>query len=177
MIENNKSREKNGSNNKILFIISMIAAIPLLIILIIYTNNPDSIFLHYIVNSSANLPGITSAKNPLMSRAMSDYCKTAPLFSLMVFLFSMKKLTIPSIGKTKAIKVSICSSILFLVSNFTFLCINKELTTSVKLLKLASTNDFSLFLFYSSLYISLSMFTLMALTSYYLVFYIFKGRK
>lgn len=173
----NHEIRKENNNNKLFFILSLIAITPLAMIFIIYNNNPNSTILHYIVNSSTNLPAITSAKNPLMSRAMSDYCKTAPLFSFVFFLFFMKKLTPPSIEKTKAIKVSICSSIFFLVSNFTFLCINKELTTSAKLLKLVSTNDFLLLFFYSSLYISLSTFTLMALASYYLVYYTFKGRK
>lgn len=166
-----------NSNNKFHLIISLIGIIPIILIFIIYSFNNNSPLLHYIVNISINFPSISSAKNPLMSRVMSIYCKTAPLFGMVYFLLSLKRLIPQHIGKIKAIKISICSSILFFITNFTFLFFNHELTMSGRLLRLISTNNFLLLFFYSSLYVGLLMFTCMALVSYYLIYDAFKGRK
>lgn len=176
MKKNHPVESERNSNNRFIYIFSVVSIIPLIAIFIIYNTNPNSTILHYIYKSSINFPAITSAKNPLMSRAMSTYCKTAPLFSLIWFLFSINKLTPPVVSKIKSIKVSICCTILFLISIITFLFFNHELTTSGRMLRALSTNDFLLLFFYSTLYISLSTFTYMALVSYYLVHHVFKGR-
>lgn len=177
MKQNDNIRKKTKSNSKLFFIASLVAITPLLSIFIVYNSNHNSNILHYIANNITNLPSITSETNQLMSGVMSTYCKTAPLFGVVLFLLSIKKLTSQQLKKTESIKISICSSILFFATNFTFLFFNHELTTSGRVLKLMSANDFLLFIFYSSLYIGLSMFTYMALISYYLIYDAFKGRK
>ncbi|EDZ6663636.1 hypothetical protein GSC36_004315, partial [Salmonella enterica] len=93
MKQNDNIREKTKSNSKLFFIASLVAITPLFSIFIIYNHDHNSNILHYIINNITNLPSITSETNQLMSGVMSTYCKTAPLFGVILFILSMKKLT------------------------------------------------------------------------------------
>nr|ULG19923.1 hypothetical protein 49p1_00223 [Yersinia frederiksenii] len=72
--------------------ILVIAIIPLLVILCLYLNNPESPTLNAIATGTSGLPAVLSTKNPLLSKVMDVYCKTAPLFAFILFLISRNNL-------------------------------------------------------------------------------------
>lgn len=63
---------KEMRQQKMLYIL-MIAIIPLLVILGLYMNNPDSAFLKVIADRTGSLPAVLSAKNPLTPRNFKDH--------------------------------------------------------------------------------------------------------
>lgn len=140
------------TTKKVLYVL-MIAIIPLLVILILYLSNHDSAFLKVISDRTERFPAVLSARNLLMSKVMDVYCKTAPLCALITFL-SFRR--IPYLKKSSSfigkVKGFFLLNILFFIIYYVLFFCNHELTTSGKLLKLMSFNDYLLTFFYIILY-------------------------
>lgn len=138
----------------------LILLIPLLMLFSIYLSNANSPFLNAISVISSNLPAITSADNDILSKVMDTYLKTSPLFALLFFFLSYKELRLKGgISKLKAVILLTSFTFFYTILICSFLLSNIELTTSKKLLKLASKNDFLLCFFYMSLYCGIYVFS------------------
>ncbi|WP_391529974.1 colicin immunity protein Cui [Enterobacter cloacae] len=70
--------------------------LPFLWIFFTYVNNPESTTLNVIAASTSDLPAVSSANNPLLSKVMDAYTKTAPLFAFILFISSIKGMHIRS---------------------------------------------------------------------------------
>ncbi len=90
MIDEHSIDIDNRKANNLLYLFMVIGVIPLLCILAVYYTNPDNLFLHTIATSTENIPSITSAYNPLMTKVMDIYCKTAPSLALILFILTFK---------------------------------------------------------------------------------------
>lgn len=147
---------------KLMLFILVIGILPLVGILTFYILFPDSQTIEAIAIDTNELPAITSINNPLLSKVMDVYTKTAPLLALVFFLISYKKITI---RKDKAniqlIKSLSLYYILFFIIFYITYCFNHELTTSGRLLRTFSNNDYTLTFFYITLYSGLYIFTSM----------------
>ncbi len=90
MIDEHSIDIDNRKANNLLYLFMVIGVIPLLCILAVYYTNPDNLFLHTIATSTESIPSITSAYNPLMTKVMDIYCKTAPSLALILFILTFK---------------------------------------------------------------------------------------
>lgn len=134
--------------------------LPFLLTLFIYINNPESQFLRAVLYYTKNFPAITSANNPLLSKVMDVYLKTAPFMAFVIFLKTHRYLKLKSNNtEHKTLLIYLLFSILYAVMIYVFLFTETELTESAKLLKLMSKNDISLTFFYISLYAGIYVFS------------------
>lgn len=151
--------ETNKAVIKMLWFLSL-AIIPLFVVFVIYINNSHVEILNFIASSTINLPAVMSAKSPLLSKVMDVYVKTAPVFAFLVFLMTHEFLRLKREKSVwKALKIYVCFTIFYTIYIYTFLFANTELTTSAKLLKLASMNNFFLLIFYICLYAAIYSLT------------------
>lgn len=81
----------NSAANRLLYVFLLAGLTPLLIILILYSLNSESQLLYCIATSTTHLPAFTSTYNPVMTKAMDVYCKSAPLLALILFFFLAEK--------------------------------------------------------------------------------------
>lgn len=162
---------------KTFYLFLVLGVLPIFVVFFIYMVNPDSEFLYYIASKAKNVPAITSLSNELMTKVMDVYCKTSPFFGFLWFLFSVRMIRISNVPKiTVAIKSATGVSVIcFFIIYFSFF-FNHELTTSGRLLRISSSNDVLLLLFYTSLYAGVAMFTYLTLLSYYLIYKISKWK-
>lgn len=138
----------------------LISLIPLLMIFSVYLNNPNSSFLNSISVVTRNLPAIISANNPILSKSMDTYTKTAPLLALFIFFRTCKTLKLKnSKSQWEAFGILIAFTAFYTIMIYLFLFTDTELTTSGKLLNLLSTNDLFLCFFYVSLYCGIYIFS------------------
>lgn len=154
------SQNSNVEANKLLYIFMLIGVIPLIIIFGIYLNNSDSLLLNNIVARTSSLPAVLSSNNPLMTKVMDVYCKSAPLLAFVLFLLSIKKRQL--IKKTnRGILIRSClfSPFVYFLFIYMFLFRNFELTTSGRPVRLMSSHDLTLLLFYICLYLSIFLLT------------------
>ncbi|MCU6676973.1 colicin immunity protein [Leclercia tamurae] len=144
-------------------ILTLLPAIsPFIIILLIYFNNPESDLISAMASWGSELPAVTSAKNPLLSKAMDLYTKTAPFVAALFFMTSFKLMSIKKDhSNTKLIGTLLLYYVFYFCITYPFLFCNQELTTSGRLLRLMSENDIFLTFFYSSLYAGLFVLTVM----------------
>ena len=157
----NNTDEGNKVAKKMLYFL-LFAILPFLWIFFTYINNPESTTLNVIASSTSNLPAVLSANNPLLSKVMDVYTKTAPLFAFILFLSSVKGMHIRSDKKTTVLLTNLILYCVFcLIFTYVFLFCNIELTTSGRLLRIMSSNVVTLSIFYitlySGIYILLSM--------------------
>lgn len=157
--------EKNDAANKMFYIFVSIGIVPLLIIWGIYLYIPASPLLIDIAVMTDNLPAITSAKYPLMTKVMDVYCKSAPLLAVILFILSVKKRNLNSASNRIVV---IRSCLIFLLFSIFFIYIfmfcNFELTTAGGVVRYMSNNSVTLLLIYMGVYFTLLFF------SYFILF-------
>lgn len=171
-------KNSNIDANKLLYVFIFIGIIPLLVILGVYLHNTESNALSNIATRTINLPAITSSHNPLMTKVMDVYCKSAPLFALFLFLLSLKKRKITkTLHRGTLIKSCILSPLAYLFFIYFFYFQNIELTTAGRPVRLMSSNDITLLLFYISLYLSFFFLTYGILYIPIIAYKLFKGRR
>lgn len=144
-------------------IFTLLAAItPLTVMLFIYCTHPDSALLYVVASWGSELPAVTSAKNPLLSKVMDLYTKTSPFVAALFFMTSFKLMSIKKDhSNAKLIGTLLLYYVFYFCITYPFLFCNQELTTSGRLLRLMSENDIFLTFFYSSLYAGLFVLTVM----------------
>lgn len=145
---------------KKMFCVLLTALLPFLLIFAIYVINPTSVILNDVALRTIELPAIYSSKSPLLSKVMDLYVKTSPFVSFAFFLLTYKKLRLKENKSLyEILVVYVLFTIFYALFIYVFLLTNTELTTSAKLLKLMSTNDFYLTFFYVSLYAGVYIFS------------------
>lgn len=82
MINEQSLKANNRKANNILCLFMVIGVIPLLCIMVIYYKNPDNTLLQTIATGTESIPSITSSYNPLMTKVMDVYGKSALLQAL-----------------------------------------------------------------------------------------------
>lgn len=157
---NNNFEDENKAANNILYIFMAISIVPLLMIFGFYLYNPESPLLYSIAARTGDLPSTISSKNPLMSKVMDVYCKSAPFLALIFFVcsFKLRKLN-KKLNRVKLIRACLLSLFFYVFCIYIFMLKNIELTTSGRILRFISENNFTLLLFYAGLYIILFFLT------------------
>ncbi|HHA1672685.1 TPA: colicin immunity protein, partial [Enterobacter roggenkampii] len=132
----------------------IIGLIPLLCISVVYYQTPDAPLLRKIATSTENIPSITSSYNPLMTKVMDIYCKTAPFLALIPYLitFKIRKL-IKNINRTAVLRSCLLSPLVYAAIVYLFCFRNLDLTTAGRPVRLMATNDVTLLFFYIGLYL------------------------
>ncbi|HHP3384538.1 TPA: colicin immunity protein Cui [Salmonella enterica subsp. enterica serovar Muenchen] len=147
-----------------MFCILLLGITPILILFYCYLKNPDTYFFHTILTYTDSFPEITSSKNPTISKIISLYIKTAPFIAFISFLKIYKDVSIRKDNSTVKLLTSLILYIIFYTTTiFLFLFHNHELTTSGKLLRIMSQNDYFLLFFFISLYASIYILSFMLL--------------
>lgn len=153
MINEHSIKANNRKANNFLYLFMATGVIPLLCILVIYYKNPDNPLLHTIATGTENIPSITSSYNPLMTKVMDVYSKSALLLALFAFIFLFKQRKIKKItDREKLITASIFSPFVYAFYVYFFLWNDFELTTAGRTVRWMSENDFTLLIFYICLY-------------------------
>lgn len=179
----NNSKE-NESIRIYIFCMLLLGITPILALFLYYLTNPESHFLNTIYNYANSFPEITSSQNEPMSKTMSLYIKTAPLMAFISFLMIYKKISpnpnLPNISIKEHIirllKLNISLIVFYIIMIYFFLFYNQELTTSGKLLRLMSQNDYFLLLFYISLYFCIYIFSFMLFSIFVVSYKLIKER-
>ncbi|EAS8534061.1 colicin immunity protein Cui [Salmonella enterica] len=156
--------KKNNSVTIYMFCILLLGITPILILFYCYLKTPDTYFFHTILTYTDSFPEITSSKNPTISKVISLYIKTAPFIAFISFLKIYKDVSIRKDNSTVKLLTSLILYIIFYTTTiFLFLFYNHELTTSGKLLRIMSQNDYFLLFFFISLYASIYILSFMLL--------------
>ncbi len=143
----------NKDLNRMLFLITFAGIIPLIIIFITYTSNPNFYLIRIIFDNTQNIPSVISSYNPVMTKVMDIYGKSAPLLAFIAFIMLFKHTRTHKItDRKKIITACILSPFLCIFYAYFFLWHNFELTTSGRPVRLMSENDLTLLIFYICLY-------------------------
>jgi len=155
--------QNSGHANRMLFLLAFAGMIPLLVIFLSYLFNPGYHFFRVVYDNTQNIPSVTSSFNPVMTKVMDLYSKSAPLFALFIFivLFRTTK-PVKITNREQLIKACIFSPFVYVFYAWFFLWHNFELTTAGRPVRFMSGNDVSLLIFYLFLY-SVSFFMTYAL--------------
>ena len=153
MIDEHSIDIDNRKANNLLYLFMVIGVIPLLCILAVYYTNPDNLFLHTIATSTESIPSITSAYNPLMTKVMDIYCKTAPSLALILFILTFKTRKLIKINRNAVFRSCLLSPFVCAVFLYLLCFRNLELTTAGRPARLMANNDATLLLFYIGLYL------------------------
>lgn len=178
MIDEHSIDIDNRKANNLLYLFMIIGVMPLLCILTVYYTNPENLLLHTIATSTENIPSITSSYNPLMTKVMDIYCKTAPFLALILFAatFKTRKL-IKKINRNTVLRSCLLSPFVY-ASLLYLLCFqNFELTTAGRPVRLMSTNDITLLMFYIGLYLIIFFTSYFTLFTPVTAFKLLKGRQ
>ena len=150
----NTTAENRYANRALLFV-TLACIIPLLIIFSVSLSNPGSPFLNQIADATRSTPSVTSAFNPVMTKVMDIYVKSAPVAGILAFMFLLKKRKPLEIKKrAELIRACFLSPFVYVFFIYFFLMHNLELTTAGRTVRWMSENNFSLLLFYIMLYIA-----------------------
>ncbi|EFC7283960.1 colicin immunity protein Cui [Escherichia coli] len=155
MINEYSIKKNNRKANNVLYLFIVVGVIPLLCILAIYYKTPDNPLLQIIATSTKGIPSITSSYNPLMTKVMDIYCKTAPFLAFILFIttFKTRKLT-KQLDKKTLTKACILSPLFYTITIYLFYFRSFDLMTSGRA-RLMADNNINLFILYSMLYISI----------------------
>ena len=94
---------------------------PLIIIFITYTSNPKFYLISIIFDNTQNIPSIISAYNPVMTKVMDIYGKSAPLLALIAFTLQLRDRKLETIAnREKLITASIFSPFFSFMQIFFF---------------------------------------------------------
>lgn len=171
-------KNSNDVANKLLYIFMSIGIFPLLMIFGIYLHDPYSPLLHSFAAMTDNLPAVMSSANPLMSKVMDVYCKTAPFWAFILFACSIKvRRVINTASRNIMIRACILSPFFYIAFIYLFLFRNLELTTAGGPLRLISGHDILLLFFYMCFYF---LIFLLSYGMYYIpviAYKIFKERR
>lgn len=137
---------------KILFSMMLVGMTPLIFIFIVYLNDPDSYLLYYIYEITKDIPSVTSAYSPLLTKVMDIYSKSALLFAVVTFFILYKRKPKVIIERSVLIKACIFSPVIYCLYLYFFLLQDFELTTAGNPARLMSGNNVSLLFFYVCLY-------------------------
>lgn len=150
----------NSAANRLLYVFLLAGLTPLLIILILYALNPESQLLYCIATSTTHLPAFTSTYNPVMTKAMDVYCKSAPLLALILFFSSLKKriLTTP-VTQHVLIRSCILGTLFYLTFIYMIFFNRLELSTSGRPVRMLAENNLTLLLFYMGIYFAAFLLT------------------
>lgn len=145
--------ENNRHANKMLFLILLIGVTPMLIIFTLYLQDKTSPLLNFIYDTTKNIPSITSKFNPMMTKAMDVYGKSAPMLGLITFLIVLRKRVQNTItDRSTLIKSCVLSPFIYIFYVYFFLLTDIEMTTAGRPIRFMSDNNFTLLIFYISLY-------------------------
>jgi len=156
----------NSNIAKRMYIFLIITASPLLVFLAIDLYKPESSLLYNLTSISNSLSTLHSMSNLSLSSVMSAYCKTAPVWALILVIFSYKELRLKTDQTISTlITTLILFSILYLGVVYLLLFNNVELTESGRLLRMMSANDYLLTLLFIAIFSVVFIFT-----TYYALF-------
>ncbi|EAN7532224.1 colicin immunity protein Cui [Salmonella enterica] len=172
------TKDKNKKANQLLYIFSFIGVTPLIIIFTIYINNPLSPILHNLYNKTESLHAITSAYNPVMTKLMSTYNKSAPILGIILFLcsFKMRELN-KKTDKNTIIKACFFGPVFYAIYIYITIFYNLELTTSRGLFRMMAYNNVALLILYSGIYFTILTLTYLTLLIPLMTFRFLKGRQ
>lgn len=155
MINEYSIKKNNRKANNVLYLFMVVGVIPLLCILAIYYKTPDDPLLQIIAARTKGIPSITSSYNPLMTKVMDIYCKTAPFLAFILFIttFKTRKLT-KQLDKKNLTKACILSPLFYTITIYLFYFRSFDLMASGRA-RLMADNNINLFILYSMLYISI----------------------
>lgn len=152
-IDMSEKQKDNRYANRILYIITLAGITPLLVIFLTYLFNPGAYFIRFIYDNTQNIPSVISSYNPVMTRIMDIYCKSAPLLAFVTFILLFRHRKLETItNREKLITASIFSPFIYAFYAYFFLWNNLELTTAGRTVRWMSENDFTLLIFYICLY-------------------------
>lgn len=159
MIDEHSIDIDNRKANNLLYLFMVIGVIPLLCILVVYYTNPDNMLLHTIATSTENIPSITSSYNPLMTKVMDIYCKTAPFLALTLFITTIKTRKLArKLDKKNLVRACVLSPLFYVAVIYLLYFRNFDLMASGRARLIADSN-ITLFIFYSMLYLSIFFIT------------------
>ncbi|EIZ6999153.1 colicin immunity protein Cui [Escherichia coli] len=146
---------ENAAAKRTTYLLLFTGMLPLLIILAMSLHNPESSVLSRIAVMTDNIPAFTSLHNPLMTKVMDVYCKTAPLMALIMFATTVKhtKINTKKINDwATAIRITVGSILFYTFFVYVFTFHNFELTSMRRPVKNMASNDILLFIIYASVY-------------------------
>lgn len=148
-----KEHNDNKQLNNMLSWIAFTGIIPFFIIFIIYKLNPNLYLNNIIPDSIINIPSVISSYNPIMTKLMDIYGKSAPLLAIITLIlqFRHRKLE-KGINREKLITACILIPFIYVFYAYFFLWNNLELTTSGRTVRWMSENDFTLLFFFICMY-------------------------
>ncbi|RPE01246.1 colicin-A [Candidatus Pantoea deserta] len=150
----------NSAANRLLYVFLLAGLTPLLIILILYSLNPESPLLYCIATNTAHLPAFTSIYNPVMTKAMDVYCKSAPLLALILFFSSLKnRILTTSVTQHVLIRSCILGPLFYLTFIYIIFFNKLELLTSGRPVRMLAENNLILLLFYMGIYFAAFLLT------------------
>lgn len=150
----------NSIMAKKMFIMLIITIMPLVVVFIVYLNNPDNLLLKQISSVTRDFPVLLSEKNPLLSSVMNAWCKTAPFWGLLLFILSFKDIQIAGAQSDGAmIKGLALFSVLYFPIMYMLLLSSAEITESGKLYRIMTQNDYLLALLFMVIYSVCYIFT------------------
>ena len=142
------------------FTFLVLALLPFAALLMYKLISVDPVLLRVISDATGFLPAVTSSESPLLSKSMDVYCKTAPLFAVITFVFGLKSpRPAGRVSLGKLIKAFFCGVALLFTAAYFFMFSSCDLADSSRVLKLLSRSDYSLTFFYASLYVIFYIFT------------------
>ncbi|EBG2976033.1 colicin-B [Salmonella enterica subsp. enterica serovar Nima] len=172
------TKDKNKKANQLLYIFSFIGIIPLIIIFTIYINNSQSPILHNLYIKTESLHAITSAYNPVMTKLMATYNKSAPILGIVLFICSFKLRELnKKIDKNTIIKSCFFGPIFYAIYIYITIFYNLELTASRGFFRMMAYNNFALLILYTGIYFTTLTLTYSILLIPLMTFRFLKGRQ
>lgn len=167
----------NKHANRVMFKILLAGITPLVIAFMAYLLAPGAELFRLIAMSTQKIPSITSEFNPLMTKMMDVYVKSAPLLALITFTLVFRPGKTRKISNRKSL-IKACVSFPFIYTFYVcyVLWSNFELTTAGRPARLMSENNFSLLIVYICLYYCSFFLTYMLCYYPVLVYTLWKER-
>lgn len=156
----------NKAITKKMFVLLIITIVPLLIALVMYLSNPESNLLVSISAATSNFPALLSANSPLLSSSLNAWCKTAPLWALILVLLTLNNFKIKKgQPKGKLLKAMTAFSVFYFTVIYMLLLHTADITESGRLMRFFAQSDYLLTLLFVIIYA-----ICFVLTTYYLLF-------
>jgi len=161
LMERFKNMHSSKTEEKKIIFSLILALVPLVALLLCKLLNSDAELLQFIYDKTVGMPAVTSSESILLSKAMDVYCKTAPFMAVIVFvLFLESKSLIRKVDAKQLVKGFVSCCILLSCAVYFFMFSSVDLYHSKRFLSLFSYSDYSLTIFYVSLYAIFYLFTL-----------------
>jgi hypothetical protein len=148
-----KNNDNNKHVNRMLFVILLAGMIPMLVIFVLYFQNKAHPLLNFMYNATQGIPSMTSCYNPIMTKMMDVYGKSAPLLGIITFFILFRKRECKTIAdRNTLIRACILGPFIYIFYVYFFLLQNIELTTAGRPIRFMSENNFILLVFYILMY-------------------------